>query len=367
MGFDVIEFTADYENWLGSQIPLVANDLAAKHEQMVGSVLRFLRGTYYLWLRRIADLGPELLGRTRVPAVCDLHMENFGTWRDAYGVRRWGVNDFDELAWASYPLDLARLATSAALVPDLAGSTKRLCRSLLGHWRDASPGPAVPIGADSAAYLRHLLPQPKHAGAYYSALVAAPEAPETAIPAYIRAAVHATVGEGWVPRWHSRSAGTGSLGRPRYTAVGRAANHRWQAREVKLLGPPTTVWLQDHVTGDQRSLLPAPDRGLFSQVVSAVSGPDPCLRRQAWQIRALSPDAVRIDLTRPLGHDTEEVFRSMAQEMANVHAVDHAAWSAARTDSEGLGRDWLHDVVREMVADTKKCHRMWQRRYDRAA
>jgi hypothetical protein len=55
----------------------------------------------------------------------------------------------------------------------------------------------------------------------------------------------------------------------------------------------------------------------------------------------------------------------MAEAMADVHAVDHAAWSAARADSEDLGRDWLHDIVREMVADTKKCHRMWQRRYDR--
>jgi len=33
-----------------------------------------------------------------VLAVGDLHVENFGTWRDAEGRLIWGVNDFDE-AW----------------------------------------------------------------------------------------------------------------------------------------------------------------------------------------------------------------------------------------------------------------------------
>jgi len=31
-----------------------------------------------------------------VLAVGDLHVENFGTWRDAEGRLIWGVNDFDE-------------------------------------------------------------------------------------------------------------------------------------------------------------------------------------------------------------------------------------------------------------------------------
>src|SRR5260370_32652719 len=47
-----------------------------------------------------------------VLAVGDLHVENFGTWRDAEGRLTWGVNDFDEAYPLPYTIDLARLATS---------------------------------------------------------------------------------------------------------------------------------------------------------------------------------------------------------------------------------------------------------------
>ena len=46
-------------------------------------------------------------------AVGDIHIENFGTWRDNDGRLIWGVNDFDEAAEMPYALDLVRLTTSA--------------------------------------------------------------------------------------------------------------------------------------------------------------------------------------------------------------------------------------------------------------
>ena len=51
----------------------------------------------------------------RVLGVGDLHVENFGTWRDAEGRLVWGVNDFDEVARMPYAVDLTRLVTSAVL------------------------------------------------------------------------------------------------------------------------------------------------------------------------------------------------------------------------------------------------------------
>ena len=48
-------------------------------------------------------------------AVGDMHVENFGTWRDAEGRLVWGVNDFDEAAKMPYTIDLVRLAASAML------------------------------------------------------------------------------------------------------------------------------------------------------------------------------------------------------------------------------------------------------------
>ena len=47
--------------------------------------------------------------------VGDLHVESFGTWRDAEGRLVWGVNDFDEAWPAAYTVDLVRLTASAYL------------------------------------------------------------------------------------------------------------------------------------------------------------------------------------------------------------------------------------------------------------
>ena len=45
----------------------------------------------------------------------DLHLENFGTWRDTEGRLIWGINDFDEAYPLPYTNDLVRLAVSANL------------------------------------------------------------------------------------------------------------------------------------------------------------------------------------------------------------------------------------------------------------
>jgi uncharacterized protein (DUF2252 family) len=117
---DIIEATRSYERWLGEQIPVAQDDLATKHEKMDGDAFTFFRATHYRFLQRALELAPELDG-PRLPCVGDLHVENFGTWRDAEGRLVWGVNDLDESETLSYALDLACLATSAALAID-AGS-----------------------------------------------------------------------------------------------------------------------------------------------------------------------------------------------------------------------------------------------------
>ena len=58
---------------------------------------------------------PELAGAPEVVAIGDLHVENFGCWRDVDGRLAWGVNDFDEVATLPYTFDLLRLGTSALL------------------------------------------------------------------------------------------------------------------------------------------------------------------------------------------------------------------------------------------------------------
>jgi hypothetical protein len=358
-GFDVVGFTTGYEDWLASRIPLVPADLAAKHAEMTGSLLRFLRGTYYLWLRRVADLQPWLLDRPAVPLVGDLHFENFGTWRDRDGVRRWGVNDLDELARGGYPLDLVRLATSATLVPGLPLSTRDVCRLLLEHWQTATPGPATPLDVDAAAHLRTLLPDPQPVHRYFAGLRAAAAVDPSSLPAPVRAAVAGTVAGDWRPDWHTRRAGTGSLGHPRMVAMGHDPSGHWQAREAKLLGPATADWLR---ASEPARPWPRGDGKLYATVTSALRGPYPAARVHGWQLRRLAPDVQRIELAGLVAHDVERVVRSMAQAVVDIHGTEPAALAAARTDSAGLPAGWLENAVDAMVADTRTCHRRWSRR-----
>jgi uncharacterized protein (DUF2252 family) len=94
--------TKSYEAWLVAHIPLIREDLKLKHAQMKAAVFPFMRATYYRW----AEIWPQVCGRVASAAealsVGDLHVENFGTWRDTDGRLIWGVNDFDEAAWLPY-------------------------------------------------------------------------------------------------------------------------------------------------------------------------------------------------------------------------------------------------------------------------
>src|SRR5258707_1212093 len=105
--------TAGYEAWLREQLDEVIDpDLEFKHAEMKRAVFPFLRATFYRWAQVWPALCPEEADAPQVLAVGDLHVENFGTWRDLEGRLIWGVNDFDEASWLPYTIDLIRLATS---------------------------------------------------------------------------------------------------------------------------------------------------------------------------------------------------------------------------------------------------------------
>ena len=92
----IVSDTLDFERWLGRQTDLAKKDLAVKHEAMNSGVLPFFRATFYWWARQMPKECQELVNAPSVLAVGDLHIENFGTWRDAEGRLAWGINDFDE-------------------------------------------------------------------------------------------------------------------------------------------------------------------------------------------------------------------------------------------------------------------------------
>src|SRR5260370_1129868 len=82
---------------------------------MAADTFSFLRATFYRWAEQAPQALPELAEAVRVLAVGDLHVENYGTWRDAEGRLVWGVTDFDETYRMPFTFDLVRLATSAGL------------------------------------------------------------------------------------------------------------------------------------------------------------------------------------------------------------------------------------------------------------
>src|SRR5579871_2101025 len=127
---DIVDSTRGYERWLAQRVPLVSPDIRLKHRRMAEDPFFLLRATFYRW----AQLWPEHCAALRAAppllSVGDLHIENFGTWRDGEGRLIWGVNDFDEAVALPYTNDLVRLCASALLAIDgarLAAGARRAC------------------------------------------------------------------------------------------------------------------------------------------------------------------------------------------------------------------------------------------------
>src|ERR1700722_17096997 len=102
---NIHESTRQYEQWLGKRLPLIPRDLKQKHTAMASAIFPFFRATFYRWMERWPEVCPEADKAPKVLAVGDLHVENFGTWRDAEGRLVLGINDFDEAASLPYTLD----------------------------------------------------------------------------------------------------------------------------------------------------------------------------------------------------------------------------------------------------------------------
>ena len=158
----IVESAKAYDKWLRDQLgkDLVEADLRTKHLRMAESAFPFLRATYWRWAETILDICPEFKGAPSVLGVGDLHLENFGTWRDDDGRLVWGVNDFDEAAEMPYPLDLVRLATSALLGCPHVGTARTHQRSHAAGL-SARAGNPHPITLDhDYAWLRRLVVVP---------------------------------------------------------------------------------------------------------------------------------------------------------------------------------------------------------------
>jgi uncharacterized protein (DUF2252 family) len=82
---NIFKATADFEHWLAGQLPIIRQDLALKHQHMAEAAFPFFRATFYRWLQLWPEHCVDLMKAPAVLGVGDLHIENFGTWRDEEG------------------------------------------------------------------------------------------------------------------------------------------------------------------------------------------------------------------------------------------------------------------------------------------
>src|SRR5271170_7450206 len=135
---DVALATAEFERWASRHVHMVRSDVELKHRNMALAAFPFFRATFYRWAQWLPLICAELSKGPQVLAVGDLHVENFGTWRDLEGRLIWGVNDFDEVFPMAYTIDLVRLAVSAHLAVEeehLQLNARDACDAILEGYR----------------------------------------------------------------------------------------------------------------------------------------------------------------------------------------------------------------------------------------
>jgi len=350
--------THKYEAWLGGQIPLIAPDLRRKHALMRRAVFPFLRATFYRWCQLWSEVCPELAKGPAVLAVGDLHVENFGTWRDRDGRLVWGINDFDEVAVMPYALDLVRLAVSAQLAMEagrLRIDVNDACDSILDGYRDALKAGGCPIVlGEHHHWLRELaISESRDPLRFWEKMDRLPTARRRVPRSAVKAIENLMPDTDAKYRVAQRTAGIGSLGRERYTAIADWRGGKI-AREAKALATSAYAWAMGGKIKHEVLYQDALDQ--------AVRCGDPFVRvRGRWIVRRLAPDCSRIELSSlPAQWDELRLLYDMGWETANIHCGSRKAVKLIAQDLRKRPAKWLPDAARAMAKATGKDWREWR-------
>ncbi|MGB8355042.1 MAG: DUF2252 family protein, partial [Chthoniobacteraceae bacterium] len=291
---DIIKATRQYEKWLGQRMPLIPADLRLKHERMKESAFMFLRATFYRWCQVWPEICPEAARVMKVLAVGDLHVENFGTWRDAEGRLVWGINDFDEVAHMPFTMDLVRLAVSAHFATEeghLKITAAQACDAILEGYREGLKAGGKPfVLGEMHHWLRELamsdLRDPAIFWTKIEALPACRNEPPKGATKALELLLPRTCME--YSLCH-RIAGLGSLGRQRYVAVADWDGGKI-AREAKRLTVSAYTWARDP-KGKMKEIF------YQDALDHTVRAKDPYVRLEGrWIVRRLAPDCSRVPL-----------------------------------------------------------------------
>jgi hypothetical protein len=355
MTASIHDSTRNYESWLGDHTPLITADLDLKHKRMADDRFSFFRASFYRFLQQTQE--QAWYYAPRVLAVGDIHIENYGTWRDAEGRLCWGVNDFDEVGVFPYTLDLVRLATSAIIAHagrELELDDDEICQAIVEGYSNgfADTGQGFVL-EENHLWLRQMaLAQRRDPGKYWDKLQHTPSVDDQEISDELRQTLAISFPEKIPLVFRHRIAGLGSLGRQRVLAIGTWAGG-YIAREAKAMVPGAMSWL----SGREEPLL---YHKMLQQLGKAgARALDPCLRfYNGWVVRRLSPSSRRIeliDLDKAKGE--HQLLAAMSQELAHIHRssgphaskIIHEDWrsrskqfvfDAAMQMAELVNRDW---------------------------
>jgi hypothetical protein len=355
---DILKSTKRYEAWLAKELTIVEPDLKLKHEVMAAAVFPFFRATYYRWAQLWPEVCGDLASAPQVLAVGDLHVENFGTWRDSEGRLIWGVNDFDETWPLSYTNDLVRLAAGAQLAiaeNHLAIAMQDAAQVILeGYTEWLTRGGCPFVLAEYHAALREMaVHRLKEVRTFWEKLESLP-AVHGKIPAGAAKGITRMLPQADLSCRHvHRVAGKGSLGRQRFVALAE-----WQgakvAREAKAMAP-SACWWAGGAKGSPRLR--------YQQILDrAVRCCDPYVKlKGAWIVRRLAPDCSRIELSAlPAERDELRLLHAMGAETANIHLADGDARAILR-DLKRRGNKWLSSAAGEMVRAVTKDWEEWRK------
>jgi hypothetical protein len=356
---NIVETTTRFEEWLAQRIPLIPADVDHKHELMADAPFPFLRATFYRWAQVWPQLAPKSADAPIVLGIGDLHVENFGTWRDSEGRLIWGINDFDEACPIPYTCDLVRLATSARLAcaaEHLAVDPGQASRAILEGYRETvASGPRPFVLAEHHTALRQIaVERLKRPEQFWEKLHAMPpwhgKVPSSAEKALRRALPDRDLDHHIV----HRVSGLGSLGRRRFVALAE-----WRggsvAREAKEL--TESAW---YFANPKRGK----SRIQYQEILDSIPRcSDPFVHlRGRWIVRRLAPDCSRVELSSlPSKHDALRLLQAMGAETANVHLGSVRARTLAG-DLKKRPAGWLDKAAKQLVQSVEDDWNDWRKR-----
>ena len=369
----ILKSTRAFEAWMRKRTDVSGRLLKKKHLEMGKGPFPFLRATFYRWVERWPKVCPRLAERDEdvLLAVGDLHVENFGVWRDSRNRLVWGINDFDDACELPFTSDLVRLAASALLAAEAADvdvPPNRVCEWLLEGYRAGLRTEGKPILLSEARHAvlvkltRDTQENPKKFWKKKLDPNDNPRIDAADLPKGLEDMFRASFPPGTDLSFRAQRSpgGLGSLGRRRFSAVEKPKNGVRDAREAKALVPSALYWWagQEHMPSQTATLLQ-----------HAVRDPDPHFQvHDAWLVRQLAPDVAKIDMPE---HERDKrlalapaLLGLMGRETANIHLGSRSRDALERLLKE-LDRDelWFPTATERMAACTRKDHAEWAKHY----